>query len=169
MLKKLRAYCRLLRQKIIREKASVEYIARGWALGMFAGCFIPFGLQLIVSVPLAFKFNVSKIGATLGTFITNPVTIIFIYPAQCWVGSRILCHPLTWEKLSGTYFEQLSSVSLFSAEGWRTLGGIGAEVLGGFFAGGLLLALVMTPLTYFGVKRIVEEHRRRVESVKGKV
>ena len=60
--------------KIVREKASPEYIARGWAIGMFFGCLIPFGFQLICSIPAAFILKGSKIGATLGTLLTNPVS-----------------------------------------------------------------------------------------------
>ena len=64
-----------LYSKIVREKASPEYIARGWAIGMFYGCMIPFGLQLICSIPTALVLRGSKIGAVLGTFITNHFTI----------------------------------------------------------------------------------------------
>ena len=35
-----------LYSKILKEKATPEYIARGWAIGMFYGCLVPFGLQL---------------------------------------------------------------------------------------------------------------------------
>ena len=64
--------------KIVREKATPEYIARGWAIGMFYGCLIPFGFQLICSIPTAFLLKGSKIGATVGTFITNHFTIFVI-------------------------------------------------------------------------------------------
>ncbi len=84
------ARMRRMKRKIVREKLSPEAIAGGWALGMFIGCAIPFGFQLIVSVPLAMRLKVSKIGATLGTFITNPITIIFIYPAQTFAVNWLL-------------------------------------------------------------------------------
>ena len=79
-----------LYRKIVHEKASPEYIARGWAIGMFYGCLIPFGLQLAFSIPTSFILKGSKIGATLGTLITNHVTIFFIYPVQCLVGNRLI-------------------------------------------------------------------------------
>ena len=47
--------------KIIRENATPEYVARGWAIGMFYGCFIPFGLQLACSIPTSFILKGSKI------------------------------------------------------------------------------------------------------------
>ena len=68
----------LLYLKIVREKASPEYIARGWAIGMFYGCLIPFGFQLICSIPTAFLLKGSKIGASVGTLITNHFSVFII-------------------------------------------------------------------------------------------
>ena len=150
-----------LKRRIVREPLPPEVIAGGWALGMFIGCSVPFGLQLAISVPLAMVTRVSKVGATLGTFITNPLTIWFIYPIQCWVGSRVLREPLDWDYLAGEVFAKLAEVSLFSAEGWRTLASLGGRVLGSFFVGGLLLAFVMTPITYFFIKQLVRRYRAR--------
>lgn len=153
-------YLRRLRRKIVGEQLSSERIAAGWALGMFIGCFIPFGLQLIVSIPLAVALRISRIGATVGTLITNPVTIFFIYPVQIWVGSRLVGHPFTWEYLREDVVGRLCEATVWSLDGWRVLAGLGGRVLGGFFAGGFLLALIMTPITYFFVKSIVLEARK---------
>ena len=76
--------------KIVREKASPDYIARGWSIGMFFGCTIPIGGQLICSIPAAYLLKGSKIGAVLGTFLTNQVTVFFIYPVQCYAGAKLL-------------------------------------------------------------------------------
>lgn len=153
-------FLKSLRTKMVGETLSVPRIAAGWALGMFVGCFIPFGMQLVVSVPLAVGLRISRVGATVATFITNPVTIIFIYPAQTWLGSRLIGSPLDWTYLKGVC-ARLGEVSLFAAEGWRTLGEIGGRILGGFFAGGLLFALITSPITYFVVARIVTTYRKR--------
>ena len=67
-----------LREKILREQATPEFIAKGWAIGMFYGCAIPFGFQLILSIPTAIVMKGSKIGATVGTFVTNHFTIFLI-------------------------------------------------------------------------------------------
>ena len=66
-----------LREKMVADPLPPEKVAAGWALGMFVGCSIPFGMQLVISVPLAAMMRVSKIGASVGTLITNPVTIFF--------------------------------------------------------------------------------------------
>ena len=47
--------------KMVGEKATPEYIARGWAIGMFYGCMIPFGFQLMLSIPTSFALKGSKI------------------------------------------------------------------------------------------------------------
>lgn len=143
-------YLGRLRRKIVREKLPAEDIAAGWALGMFIGCAVPFGLQLIVAIPLAMMMRVSKIGATLGTFITNPVTIFLIYPAQTFVVNKLLFNgSLTFSRLMDLKWE------------WRVVRRLGAEAMASFFLGGFLLAIILTPITYFAVKKIVTSYRKR--------
>ena len=149
-------YLRLLKRKMVREPLPPEDIAGGWALGVFVGCAIPFGLQLLVSVPLALMMRVSKIGATLGTLITNPVTIFFIYPAQTWAVNRLL--------FGGT----LTLDRLLEVEWtWKAVRRLGAEVMVSFFLGGFFLAIVLTPIAYFTVRHIVVRHRQRQAKRKG--
>ncbi len=141
-----------MRRRILKEKMSPENIARGWALGMFVGCSVPFGLQLMVSIPIALVWRVSKIGATFGTLVTNPVTIFFIYPAQTWIVNHLFFGgTLSWDKFpkesSGWTWEYVSSLSV--------------DVIASFFIGGLLLALILTPPTYWFVKRLVVTYRTR--------
>ena len=124
-----------------------ESVAAGWALGMFIGCAVPFGLQLLVSIPLALMMRVSKIGATVGTLITNPVTIFFIYPAQTWVMFNLLFGHREMGELPKEWTRQ----SVMALSG---------PVIISFFLGGLVLALILSPLTYFIVKRIVVKYRQ---------
>ena len=146
-----REFWRRLKAKMVRERLPPEDIAAGWALGMFVGCAIPFGLQLVVSIPLALMMRVSKIGATFGTLITNPVTIFFIYPFQTIAVNWLLFDgSLTYARLRQTEWS------------WKAVRALGGEAMFSFFVGGILLAIVMTPITYFTVKRIVVQHRARV-------
>ena len=147
--KALRLYAQM-----VREKAPPEYVARGWAIGMFIGCLVPFGFQLVVSIPLSFTLKGSKVGAVLGTFITNPLTIFFIYPAQSWLADRIFFSGhLSYSHLCNTEWTYDAVMEL------------GAEALQAFFVGGFLFALMFTPLTYWGVLKLVQRHRRRVAAV----
>ena len=154
----------------VRGSGTPEYIARGWAIGMFCGCFIPFGVQLIISIPAAIILKGSKIGASVGTLITNPVTIFFIYPMQCYVGNRIVGGSLSWSKiesaltnLTGKDLSFVDAVNEFISLGW--------ELMIAFFVGGALLTAIMTPLTYFAVKKMVIRYRefraRRIAAKSG--
>lgn len=139
--------------RMVKEKAPAEYIARGWAVGMFYGCLIPFGFQLLLSVPTAFLLKGSKIGAVFGTLLTNHFTIFLIYPVQCWVGNRLMGGSLTLASIEQAFTEVLEKQS------YQALMGIGGELVIAFFLGGLLLTAIMTPLTYFGVKKLVGRYR----------
>ena len=151
--KGLKGAWRALREKMVGDPLPPEDVAAGWALGMFVGCAVPFGLQLVVSVPLALMMRVSKVGATLGTLLTNPVTIWFIYPAQTWLVNKAL------------FGGSLSLANLMEVEWtWEAVRKLGAEAMASFFLGGLFLAIVLTPVTYFAVKRLVVRHRARKEA-----
>ena len=142
------ARLRQLKQKMVSEPLPPEDIAAGWALGMFIGCAIPFGFQLVISVPLALMMRVSKVGATLGTLITNPVSILVIYPAQTWIVDALL------------FKGSLSFSKLMDMEWtWETVRKLGVDAMLSFFIGGIALALILSPVTYFTVKRLVLRHR----------
>ena len=143
----LRKYWRKLRRQMVKDPLPPESVAAGWALGMFVGCAIPFGLQLLVSIPLAMMMRVSKIGATVGTLITNPVTIFFIYPAQTWVMFNLLFG----HREMGELPTEWTRAAVMKMSG---------PVIISFFLGGIALALILSPITYFVVKRIVVRYRQ---------
>ena len=149
----LGAYYRLIRRKMVRDPLPPEDVAAGWALGMFVGCSIPFGLQLIVSVPLAMMMRVSKVGATVGTFITNPLTIWIIYPAQTMAMGWLLGRDFSWDYI----LKAMRGVAKNSD--WRTLLSLSGDVVVCFILGGLALAAVLTPITYFTVRTLVRKYR----------
>ena len=146
----LRSYWHVLKAKMVKDPLPPEDVAAGWALGMFIGCAVPFGLQLIVSIPLALMMRVSKVGATLGTLITNPVTIFVIYPAQTWAVNRLLFGgSITFQRLMDMEWT------------WPSVRHLGAEAMVSFFLGGLALGMIFSPITYFLVRRIVLRHRSK--------
>lgn len=140
--------------RIVKEKAAPEYIARGWAIGMFYGCLIPFGFQLLCSIPTAFLLKGSKIGATFGTLLTNHFTIFIIYPLQCLVGNHLIGGNLSYEAVN----EAMQNV--LKLQNYSALLELGRDLLISFFVGGALLTVIMTPLTYFAVLNMVRTHRR---------
>ncbi len=149
-MKSVKKYWQRLRAIMVRDSLSPERVAAGWALGMFVGCTIPFGFQLIVSVPLALVFKVSKIGATIGTLITNPVTIFIIYPIQTWAANIIFFGgSLSFDRLMNMQWT------------WQSVRNLGIDAVLSFFIGGLILAIILSPITYLAVKRIVIKYRSR--------
>ena len=58
----IRRRARHIYRRTVREKASPEFIAKGWAIGMFYGCLAPFGLQICLSIPMALWLRGSKTG-----------------------------------------------------------------------------------------------------------
>lgn len=139
---------------IVKEKASPEYIAKGWAIGMFYGCLIPFGFQLLCSIPTAFLLKGSKVGATFGTLLTNHFTIFIIYPIQCLIGNHLIGGDLSYSAVN----EALKDV--LKLQNYNALLELGRDLLISFFVGGTLLTLIMTPLTYFIVLKMVRTHRK---------
>lgn len=152
---KLRRMWLRMYMKMVREKASPEYIARGWAIGMFYGCLIPFGFQLICSIPTSFLLKGSKIGAAVGTFFTNHFSIFIIYPVQCWVGNKLMGGNLTYDAT----VKAMSDV--IKKQSYEALLSLGWELVIAFFIGGALLTAIMTPITYVIVKRLVIAFRDR--------
>ena len=144
----LAARWKRLREKMVRDPLPPESVAAGWALGVFVGFAVPFGLQLIVSVPLAIMMRVSKVGATLGTFVTNPATIFFLYPAQTWVVYNLLFGSREMGELPTEWTRQAVMA-------------LSGPVIISFFLGGLALAMLLSPVAYHVVKRIVIRQRRR--------
>ena len=144
----MKEFFRKLRLKMITDPLPPDRVAAGWALGMFIGCAIPFGFQLVVSVPLALMMKVSKIGATLGTLITNPVTIWIIYPIQTWAINRLVFGgSLSLDKLMNMEWD------------WEAVRTLGYHASLSFFIGGLVLAIILSPITYFVVLRFVSRRR----------
>lgn len=144
-----------LKAQMLRDKASPEFVARGWAVGMFYGCTIPFGFQLLLSIPTAYILKGSRVGATVGTFITNHFSIFLIYPCQCWLGNRLLGGSISYSGIVGALKEVIHEQS------WSALLQISGELLESFFLGGFVLAAICVPLTYWGVLRFVRKSRLR--------
>ena len=154
--------------KIVREDATPEYVARGWAIGMFYGCFIPFGLQLVCSIPTAFLLKASKIGASVGTLLTNPVSIFFIYPAQCWIGCKIIGKNISYDTISASMHTVITHDGPWY-ESYQILAAEGLDIIISFFVGGALLTAIMTPITYIFVLWLIKRYRKLKGQIKQKM
>lgn len=136
--------------RFIRLRGSPEAIARGLAVGVFAGWFPFFGLQILLGIALAALVRGNKLIAAAGTWVSNPFTYIPIYLFNFRVGQWLL-QSRDW---------QFSQDSLLSLQGILSLGdefililGLGCLVVGLGF--GIVSYFVGLWLTY----RLRDRHR----------
>ena len=71
-------------------KGSSNTLARGFAVGIFAGFLPVFGFQVFIAVALAFLVRGNKILAATSTWVSNPLTYVPIYIFNFQVGRWLL-------------------------------------------------------------------------------
>jgi hypothetical protein len=75
--------------RFIKLRGCPREIARGFAVGIFVGFTPTLGVQMLIAVPLAALLKSNKLAAAAGVWISNPVTVPFIYGLTYFVGSRL--------------------------------------------------------------------------------
>lgn len=147
-----RRYRNQVRRSLRNLKGDPESLARGLALGVFAGCFPFFGLQSIVGILLATIFRGSKVAAVTGTWISNPLTYLPIFVFNFKVGKLIL----GVESLAGY---ELNSESLHV---WKELGYTFTIVL---LTGCLVVGIIMGIVSYFvGLSAFKRLQQKRIKT-----
>ncbi|AFY79945.1 DUF2062 domain-containing protein [Oscillatoria acuminata] len=127
--------------RLVRQKGSPEFLARGLAAGVFAGLFPLFGLQTILGVALAILFRGNKWMAVAGTWVSNPLTYGPIFWLNFEVGQWLLKSHEVFE------LERIQST--------KALLEVGADFLIILFVGCLVMASFSAFLSYFlGLKLI---------------
>lgn len=143
--------------KLVKQAGSPDYIARGVAIGLMVGMVIPFGLQIPIAIALAFLLKAAKIPAFACTWVTNHITVFFIYPVQCWIGSYLIGNPLQLEKVE----KQLEAV--INERTWASLSALGGQLIASFFAGGFLFGIILAVPGYFFSLYWVKQYRKLKE------
>jgi uncharacterized protein (DUF2062 family) len=155
-------------RRVLYSKSSPSSIAGGMALGIFVGLTPMFGFQMILAAFLGALFRVNIVAAVAGVWITNPLTAVPIYYAEYQLGALILpyahgSHAAEGIALVARKFGEISLV-----EFWRTLGaaigaffGMGNEVILRLLTGSVIIATVLSALTYPFSLWWVSFYRRR--------
>ncbi len=143
---------------LLRQSGTPETIAKSAAIGLFVGFFFPIGTQVPAALLLAMVFRAKKILALVFTLPTNPYTIFFIYPVQCWIGGKICGIPLRLGTLR-TVFHGLRTD--FSFGEFLELS---VDIIAAFFAGGLLFGVLSGVIGYFAVYGIIMSYRQRAKT-----
>lgn len=149
---------------IIRSEGTPESIGRAAAIGLIVGFILPVGFQTIPAVVLAFLFKANRALAWLFTCISNPATVLVIYPIQCYTGSLLILHPMKFDSLR----HQFTAIGAALVEGeWQVsldaFLHLSGEVLLTFFVGGLFYGILSGAAGYWICSRIVRFYRARKE------
>ena len=117
--------------------------ARGFAVGIFSGCFPFFGLQTLLALVLASIVRGNHLLAVTGTWISNPFTYIPLYWLNYKVGSLFL-GPLA----TSPGLVDLNRQELF-AHGWM----LSYRLFLGSTLVGLILGSCIGSVLYFFLKK----------------
>ncbi len=142
--------------KVVRQRGAPEQIAGGVVIGVFLGMVGPPGLQMIIAFGVAALLNCNRIAAALSVWLTNPITMPFIYSAQLTVGSLITGIPVR-DIVPTSREEFWAFVTNYRAHGRAILVMfVGATIVGGISAAA----------SYYPAKAAVIAYRRRKEEVR---
>lgn len=117
-------------------------IARGMALGLFAGLILPVG-QIVLAVLFAASVRANILVASVATLVTNPLTFAPIYYAAYRTGSFLLAQGRTQPATSSEVSEAASSL----------LASLGAASLPTIV--GLIVFAMLSSILAYGAVQIV--------------
>ena len=121
-------------------------VAGGVAIGLFTGL-IPGPLQIVTGTVLAVLFRVNLPAMVVGTFWTNPFTIVPIYIVAYNIGSLVLGHVPTDTPPAPVPLENQGWLDMFPSM-WAWVTGMGKPLALGL----VLLGLLMSIVGYFAVR-----------------
>ena len=126
--------------RLLRLKDNPNAMARGLAIGVFAGCLPLFGLQTIIGIVLATLFRGNKVLAAAATWISNPLTYLPLFVFNFKVGKSLL----GWHDLSVTVIIEKFQQPTASIA-WE----LGPSLLFSLLIGCLVVGLLAALSTYF--------------------
>jgi hypothetical protein len=132
-------------------------IALGVAIAVFVTWTPTVGLQMLLTVAVATLLRANKLVGLPFCWLSNPATFVPIYIPNYWVGCKLLGRtPDGWSTIvdamhfSGGWLER-------TATWYQTVSEIFWELL----LGSVVVALVLSVMSYFAVYRMVVVHRER--------
>lgn len=139
---------RFIYLKLRRLRDKPQAVAKGLAVGVFAGCFPFFGLQSLIGIFLAAICRGSKVAALAATWISNPLTYVPLYVFNYKIGKLLL----------GIEDTVLLPLDLESFTTFREQGSAFAIAL---LTGSFVVGMILATITYFYSLAILERWRKR--------
>lgn len=124
-------------------------VARGVAVGLFCGVMTPVA-QILFAVFLAILVRANLLAATAATFVTNPITLPFVYYYAYRIGSS-LTHRQTELAEDLAASEEAAEQALDVADWYTTLLEWASSIALPFLVGLILLASLAAMLGYLFV------------------
>lgn len=128
----IQRYWHYYRLRLLRLKEHPQRIARGFAVGVFAGCFPLIGLQFIMAIIFAFIVKGNKFTAVIGTWVSNPFTSVPLFLFNFQIGKLIVNIFIPNNQMEFSW-DSLKQISDLGAEITATLL-LGSAIVGVFFS-----------------------------------
>jgi len=129
-------------------------VAAAWAVGVGIGLSPLLGLHTAIALAIAFIFRLNKLDVLVGTLVANPWTLTVYFPSAVMLGRWV----------TGVHVPRIELPEvgdLFVLAAWREQASWMKPLLLTWTVGASLVALVVGVVTYWGLRRIIELHRRR--------
>ena len=138
--------------RFVRLRGTPHQISLGLALGILVGMTPFLGAHTVIAVFLASLFKWSKITATIGVMITNPLTAPLIYPVTYKLGNKVtgLSDPSQWARI----FEPGGVIALMKNS---------PAIIVDLNVGGMILGIPLAVFTYYLTLNAVSRARKRIE------
>lgn len=181
LLIRFRPVLRFIKTRILHIDDSPERIARGIAVGLFAGWLPLMGLHIVLGLLFAAVMRANKAMAVLFVWVSNPLTAVFIYYPCYWVGRFILVFfgykpAMNPEQIEDIFIETFSMRHIFTGfftlnlwkQVWAAFLQIGLEL----FIGSILIGLIAAKIGYWLsvtlIKRLRARRQRKL-AMKGRI
>ncbi len=145
-------YLLYYRWRLMRLRERPEKLAKGLAVGAFAGCFPLFGIQIIIAILLALIVRGNKFAAMMGTWISNPFTYVPIFWFNFEVGQLIL--HLSISDIEPNQIE-------FNWDSWQSLADQGLEIIFTLLVGSFFVGMVISCLVYYVTLRTLKKKNQK--------
>ena len=159
LLRKLARLPRYYFLRIKRLKGDPEYLARGFAFGIFMGVLPLAPVQTIILVPLTILFRVSTLAAFIaGVLVSNPLTMIPQYYFTWKIGNAVLPGWVTWAQIENA-LHVIAEQGLL--DGLAALSQLGFKAIAVIETGGAIIGIPAGIISYFFARRFFLAVRER--------
>lgn len=140
---------RLFMHKLMHQPGSPSYLASSVALGVLLAFIAPPGLQMLAALLAATVLRCNRLIATSAVWITNPVTMPFIYAGAYIVGALITGSTVLDDDRSSNWWSDLTNPDT------------PLEVLLSLLVGLVVLGAISAIISYLMVHRTLVRYQRR--------